>query len=147
MLASDALAAFRQRHYGGTTATDAKILRVKIGVVTLWLPNPGHLVAHDLHHVLLEAAPDLRGEAQVGVFELRTGTPTVYIWLLCAAAVLLGLFLCPREVRRWWRGYRGKHTLYRHPHLDALLESDLERARDLAGLSAGRAAIDHSRGD
>lgn len=132
MLAQDALDQFQARYERRTVQHGARWIWVKIGFVTLPIPNPGHLRAHDLHHAMLEAAPTLEGEAHVGVFELRSGCPTLLIGFLCAGAVLLGLFQRPRAVMRWWRAYRGCRNFYRHPELDRILTLELEQVRSMA---------------
>ncbi len=68
---------------------------------------------HDLHHVATGYGTDYVGEAEIGAWELRGGCPTLILWALNGAAVLIGLFLAPRRVVRAWRRAKGQRTLYR----------------------------------
>lgn len=133
MLARDALAAFRARYARRTASQDGNF-SVEIGPLTVPVPNPDHLHEHDLHHVLLGAAPTLEGETHVSVFELRTGCATWLIWFLCVGAVLIGLVQRPRSVWRWWRAYRGCKSLYGHPEFDRLLDLDVDDVRAMVRL-------------
>lgn len=136
MLARQALAAFQATYARRTVSHDARWISVKLGWLTLPVPNPGHLPEHDLHHALLGAPPTLEGEAHVGVFELRSGCATWLIWFLCAGSVLIGLFRRPRAVLGWWRAYRGCTSLYDHPEFDRIVEMDVDAVRALMGLRA-----------
>lgn len=133
MLAREALAAFRAAYGRRTASIDARWIWVKLGFLRIPVPNPGHLLAHDLHHTILGAPPTLAGEAQVGVFELRSGCANALVWFLCAGSVLIGLFQRPRSVLRWWRAYRGCRTLYRHPEIERMLDLDVEVLRERVG--------------
>ena len=134
MLAREALAAFQARYTRRNARPSARWIWVRIGPLKVPVPNPGKLVPHDLHHVLLEAPPTLEGEAHVGVFELRSGCATWLIWFLCAGSVLIGLVQRPRAVVRWWRMYRGCRSLYDHPELERLVGLDVDDLRRFVGL-------------
>lgn len=134
MLAREALAAFQATYARRTVSHDARWISVRLGWLTIPVPNPGHLPEHDLHHALLEAPPTLEGEAHVGVFELRSGCATWLIGFLCAGSVLIGLLRSPRSVLRWWRAYRGCTSLYDHPEFERLLDRDADDVRAIMGV-------------
>ena len=130
MLVRDALAAFVAGF--NTVTPDAPIIWVHLGWLRVPVPNPGHLEAHDLHHIVLGAGPDVAGEVQVGVFELRTGCATWSIFFLDLLALIVGLLWRPRDVLRWWKQYAGCRTLYRRPDLKAMLDWELAELRAFA---------------
>jgi hypothetical protein len=141
VLVRDALARF---HTGReTVSADARFIWVTLGWLRLPVPNPGHLTAHDLHHVALGADPDVVGEIQVGVFELRTGCANWLIFLLDAAALFVGVLSRPRDVLRWWRRYATCRSLYGRADLQSLLLWDLEVLR--AHLGAEGSSSDRVR--
>jgi len=111
----------------------------------IWLPNPGFLPAHDLHHVITGYGTGLVGEAEISAYELRGGCGSPMIFILCIGAIFFGLFVAPRRIWRAWRDSRGAHNLYRSdiPY-ESLLEmrvGDLRESLGLprTGLSAGSA--------
>jgi hypothetical protein len=90
---------------------------VKVGPITFKLPNgPARqkaIAQHDVHHVLTGYATDLRGEAEIGAWELRAGCTNAFLWLINLAAVTAGLFIAPTRIVRAFRAARGARTLYR----------------------------------
>ncbi|MFK7991631.1 MAG: hypothetical protein AB8I08_36780 [Sandaracinaceae bacterium] len=95
---------------------DAPTVAIPIGPLTVHLPNTAgrkKVVGwHDLHHVATGYGTDLVGEAEIGVFELRAGCPSMVGWVYNGMAVALGLVLAPRRVFAAFRAARGKRTLY-----------------------------------
>jgi hypothetical protein len=124
---SDALASFQSG--AGTVKADARFIWVHLGPLRIPVPNPGHLTAHDLHHVALGAPPNVTGEIQVGVFELRSGCANWLIFILDLAALLVGLVSRPRDVLRWWRSYASCRSLYGREDLPTVMQWDLEALR------------------
>jgi hypothetical protein len=103
---------------------------IRLGPVSIPVPHPGRLREHDLHHVALGAATDVRSEAEVSAFELRTGPPSVLIWLLCVASCALGLLLAPRRtVHAWQRARRCRNCYGRDVNLDVLLDLTVDELR------------------
>src|ERR1051325_6036381 len=78
----------------------------------VWLPNPGFLPYHDLHHVATGFQTGLVGEAEISAYELRAGCRSPLIFILCFGAIAGALFVAPRRVARAWRRSRGTRTLY-----------------------------------
>src|SRR5688500_9797161 len=79
-------------------------------------PNPPTrqraIARHDLHHALTGYGTDYAGEAEIGLWELRAGCNTLFLWLINLAAVALGLFIAPRRLLRAWRDAAGARSLY-----------------------------------
>ena len=134
VIVRDALAQLHAQHgydRGGYTAAR---FPVKLGFFTLLLPNPRYLPLHDLHHTALGAPPTFWGEVEVSAFELRSGTPTAFIMLLCVGALFLGAFARPAQVWRWLARYRGARNLYRRTEYETLLALELTELRREMGL-------------
>lgn len=121
---------------GFTTAsyTDPNFV-VGIGPFKLRFPNPGLLPYHDLHHVATGYDSSLLGEAEISVFELRTGSGTPLIFFLCCGSILVGLCLSPRRMWRAWKDSRGGRSLYgtKVPY-DDLLAMNVAALRKTIGL-------------
>jgi hypothetical protein len=80
------------------------------------LPNPPTrqrvIARHDLHHALTGYGTDYIGEAEIGVWELRAGCNTVFLWAINLTAIALGIFLSPRRIWRAWQAAAGQRSLY-----------------------------------
>lgn len=90
------------------------------------LPSPAFqrplLARHDLHHVLTGYGTDLRGEAELGAWELGAGPGHWFVWANNAAALFLGVLAPVRTARAFARGL-GCRSLYRdETPYDRLLE-------------------------
>lgn len=85
---------------------------VYVGRRAVWLPNPGFLPYHDLHHVATGFGTGLVGEAEISAYELRAGCRSPLIYLLCVGSIAGALFVAPRRVIRAWSRARGTRTLY-----------------------------------
>jgi hypothetical protein len=94
---------------------------------------------HDLHHVVTGYQTDLRGEAEIGAWELATGClrwPAATVLNLFALAI--GLVIAPHRMVRAWA--RGRHTrnLYREDGIDHLLPRQVDEVRATHGLAGAR---------
>lgn len=118
------------------------------------LPNPPTrqraMARHDLHHALTGYGTDYIGEAEIGIWELRAGCNTAFLWFINLAAVAMGVFLSPARILRAWRAAAGARSLYLDAReVDALLDlklGDLRLQRGIpregiAGEHAGKAAF------
>lgn len=112
MKVADALAAFRQERGQSEARNRERLFRVRLGPVSVPIPNPGQLHWHDIHHVVLGYDTDLVGEMEISAFELRTTPRTVIVFLLCLAGVAAGLLWAPRRTLAAWRRARGWRNLY-----------------------------------
>jgi hypothetical protein len=128
MTVAAALGGFFAAHGPLRDGYRSRRFRVRVGPLTLGFPNPGKLPLHDLHHVALGVAPSFWGEVEVSAFELRSGSPSALITLLCVGALVLGGLVAPRRVLGWWRRYAGCRNLYREPY-EPLLALELDELR------------------
>lgn len=136
-----ARAAYYERNHFGADGGDAlEWVPIKVLGLTLKIPNSdGRRRAvriHDLHHVVTGYQTDLRGEAEIGAWELASGC------LRMPAAVVLNLFalgigivLAPGRMIKAWA--RGRHTrnLYGEDGVDHLLPRRVTEIRATLGLS------------
>jgi hypothetical protein len=126
-------------------AMTAKTLQMKVFGMTLDMPNPPFqralLARHDLHHVLTGYGTDLRGEAEMGAWEIAAAPwlrprafgrlvpadevrelteiipvprwliGAVFVWSNNVGALFLGLLAPIRTIRAFARGLRCR-SLY-----------------------------------
>jgi len=78
----------------------------------VYLPNPGFLPFHDLHHVVTGYGTGLIGEAEISAFELRAGCRSLMIHILCFGSIFLAMFVSPRRIVRAWKNAKGTRSLY-----------------------------------
>lgn len=94
-------------------------VEVRVGRVPFWFPNTRarrySVKFHDLHHVLTGYPTSLRGETEIGAWEVSTGLGRHYIgWLLDLMGFAFGLFINPRGVyRAFVRGRRTRNLFAR----------------------------------
>ena len=101
----------------------------------VWLPNPGFLPTHDLHHVLTGYGTGLLGEAELSAYELRGGCGSMMIFVLCVGAITFGMFVAPKRIWQAWRQSRGTRNLYfsKMPY-ETMLEMSVGDLRQQLGL-------------
>ena len=112
MKVGDALQAFRAQRGQTEPRNRERLFWVRIGPVSIPIPNPGQLHWHDLHHVALGYDTDLTGEMEISAFELRTTPRTTIVFLLCMAGTAAGLIWAPRRTLAAWRRAKGCRNLY-----------------------------------
>lgn len=101
----------------------------------IWLPNPGFLPVHDLHHVVTGYGTGLVGEAEISAYELRGGCGSLMIYILCFGAIFFGLFVAPKRIWKAWSDSRGAKNLYRtHIPYDSLLDLSIGDLRQQLGV-------------
>ena len=118
-------------------------IRVKLGPIPITFYNVGSrrraVPFHDLHHVLTGYGTDVRGEAQMGAWELAATFPDRGLtywagWMLNAFMVALGLVIAPRLVVRAFRRGRRCSSVYRLGWSEALLDMDVDEVKRRVGL-------------
>jgi hypothetical protein len=137
-----ARAAYYERNDFGADGGDSlDWVPIKVLGLTLKIPNTeGRRRAvriHDLHHVVTGYETDLRGEAEIGAWELASGClrwPAATV--LNFFALAMGLAIAPRRMFRAWA--RGRHTrnLYSENGVDHLLPREVREVRTTLGLDA-----------
>jgi hypothetical protein len=130
---------FEVNQFGPNGGYDAAWVKVKAGPISVSIPNTkGRVRAvryHDLHHILAGYDTDLRGEAEIGAWEIGSGCADHYAaWVLNLGAMSFGVFLIPR--RTWHAFLRGRKSknLYRETFDEALLERTVGEMRAQLGL-------------
>ncbi|HEX8249321.1 MAG TPA: Coq4 family protein [Pyrinomonadaceae bacterium] len=105
---------------------------------TVYIPNPGFLHFHDLHHVVTGYGTGLVGEAEISAYELRGGYYSTMILVLCLGAILIGIFISPKRIWRAWKRAKGAKTLY-HTEIpyEKLLEMRVADLRAHLGVERG----------
>ena len=131
---AEALARYHADNGFAGDAMHAETLQVSLfGLPSVDMPNPRfqrHLLArHDLHHVLTGYGTDLRGEAEMGAYELGAGSLHWFVWVNNLGALALGV-LCPlRTARALLRGLRARSLYLDETPYDSLLEMPLPTLR------------------
>jgi hypothetical protein len=90
----------------------AKKFPIYVWKWAVYIPNPGLLHFHDLHHVVTGYGTGWIGEAEISAYELRGGCHSAIIFILCVGALLGGIFVAPKRIRRAWKQAKGTKTLY-----------------------------------
>jgi len=108
---------------------------IYVGKRPIYLPNPGYLPWHDLHHVATGYKTGLVGEAEISAYELRTGCRSFFIVILCVGAILIALLVAPQRVLRAWKVAKGTRNLYRRDvSYDSLLDMTVDELRQMLGI-------------
>jgi hypothetical protein len=113
----------------------ARRFPIYVGRWPIWLPNPGYLPWHDLHHAITGYRTGLIGEAEISAYELRGGSGSLMVFILCIGAIVIASFVAPRRIWRAWQQAKGAQTLYHTtvPY-ETLLEMTVPDLRQLLGL-------------
>ena len=113
----------------------ARRFPIYVGKWPVYVPNPGYLPWHDLHHVVTGYRTGLIGEAEISAYELRAGCGSIMVFVLCVGAILITMFVAPRRLWRAWKQAKGAHSLY-HTKLpyETLLEMNVADLRESLGL-------------
>lgn len=131
---------FVDNGFSDATYGDAWV-KIKLGPIPFAFPNtPSRKRAiplHDLHHVATGYATTLRGEAEIGAWEIAGGcTDHWAAWMLNASGLAYGLVLAPRRVYRAFIRGRHSRTLYHTGWDNELLELSVGELRRRLGVSA-----------
>ena len=117
---------------------DLKYFQIKVGPVSIPFPNTkGRLKAvrlHDVHHIVTEYEATLRGEAEIGAWEIASGCGKYYAaWLLNFGSLFYGIFFFPRYIfKAFLRGRSCITNLYHQiPYDDILLNKTVGELRGL----------------
>lgn len=137
----DALQLYFSRHHFVNGGYDLKWFRIKVGSVFIPLPNTKDRIAavkiHDIHHVLTEYTATLRGEAEIGAWEIASGCGKYYVaWLLNFGSFFYGLFFFPAPLlKAFLLGRKCKTNFYHNvSYDDLLLNRTVGELRNMLGL-------------
>jgi hypothetical protein len=99
---------------------DDKTFTIKFwGPLQLTFPNITARVdavkLHDIHHICTQFEANLRGEAEIGAWELAAGCGKYYAaWFLNAGSFAYGAFIWPGKIYRAFMWGRRSDSLYHH---------------------------------
>lgn len=130
---AEGLAAYHRANGFAGDAMTEDTLQLKVFGEVVHIPNPRFqrplLARHDLHHVLTGYGTDLRGEAEMGAWELAAGPGHWFVWLNNLGALALGV-LCPlRTARAFARGLRARSLYHDETDYDELLATPVDDVR------------------
>ena len=134
---------YERNHFGADGGDSLEWVPVKVLGLTFKIPNTdGRRRAvriHDLHHVLTGYQTDLRGEAEIGAWELASGCirwPAAQV--LNTMALVMGMVIAPRRMLRAWARGRATKNLYTQDTVEPLLPRTVGEMRGELGLEAAR---------
>ncbi len=111
----DALPVYFSKYHFENGGYDLKWFKIKFGPVYIPLPNTkGRIAAvkiHDIHHLLTEYKANIKGEVQIGAWELASGCGRyVAAWVLNFGSISLGLLMHQRTMYRAFMDGRAVRT-------------------------------------
>jgi len=125
---------FAENDFGLESYT-ARHFPIYVGKRPIYVPNPGFLPWHDLHHVVTGYPTGLVGEAEISAYELRAGCRSVMVFILCIGAIAIATFVAPRRIWRAWTRARGARNLYgKEVPYETLLEMTVGDLRESLGI-------------
>jgi hypothetical protein len=149
MTVREAREAYFAKNGFSTAAYEDPWVRVRLGPIPITFPNvPSRRRAirfHDIHHVVTGYQTDVRGEAEIGAWEIAAtfgdrGREFFAAWILNSFMFMLGLVIAPRRVYRAFVRGRGCTSLYRLGWSEGLLDRDTEGLRHELGADRSRTA-------
>lgn len=132
---------YRANGFGEDGGESLVWVPLKIWRFTIKIPNSNArrraLRVHDLHHIVTGYNTDLRGEAEIGAWEIASGCLRVPVaFLLNVFALAIGVVIAPGRVLAAWARGRATKNLYEHVTVDTLLPEDVATVRARLGLDA-----------
>jgi len=159
----EALAQYHRRNGFKGDSNYSETIQIRVNGEIADLPNfrfqRGLLARHDLHHVLTGYGTDLRGEAEMGAWEIGAGSlrwkttshvprpdsgpehfalggiALLYMALNNVGALCLGVIAPWRTLRAFVRGLRSRSLYGDDTPYEAILSSDLDALRRKLGLA------------
>ena len=138
----DALQIYFSKYHFVNGGYDLKWFKIKVGPIYIPFPNTKARVdavkIHDIHHLLTEYPATLKGEAQIGAWEIASGCDKYYAaWILNFGSLLYGIFFFPKAVfNAFTSGRKCKTNLYHNVIYDEhLLNQTIGTLRDYVGIN------------
>lgn len=123
----DALQLYFSKYHFVDGGYHLKWFKIKMGPLYIPLPNTKARIAavklHDIHHIITGYEANLKGEAEIGAWEIASGCGKYYIaWLLNAGAFFYGMFFFPVALfRAFMRGRLAQTNFYYNTTYDEAL--------------------------
>lgn len=134
----EALQLYFSKYHFANGGYDLKWFKIKMSPVFIPLPNTKARIKavkfHDIHHLLTGYPATLKGEAEIGAWEIASGCGKYYVaWFLNFGSLLYGMFFFPRSVyNAFMRGSKCKTNLYHNVRYDDhLLNQTVGELRNL----------------
>jgi hypothetical protein len=144
LLVKDALQSYFSQYHFENGGYDLQYFKIKLGPVFLSFPNTKARIAavkiHDIHHLVTEYKATLRGEAEIGAWEIASGCGKHGIaWFLNSGSFFYGLFFFPRAVfTAFMSGRKVRTNLYKNIVYDEnLLSRTVGSLREYVGINSG----------
>ena len=147
LILKEALQIYFSRYHFENGGYDLNWFKIKIGAVFLPLPNIKARVEavkiHDIHHILTEYTATLKGEAEIGAWELASGCGKYWAaWLLNLGSFFYGLLFFPGAL--WNAFIKGRHVnqnlYYNKCYDETLLNKKVGQLRHLVGTNIHKEA-------
>jgi len=142
MIVRDALQLYFSKYHFENGGYHLKWFKIKIGPLFIPLPNTKARVEavklHDLHHIATEYPATLKGEAEIGGWEIASGCGKYYAaWILNTGSFFLGLLFFPKALfRAFMKGRNSRPNLYQNTtYDDQLLNKTVGELRANLGLN------------
>jgi len=142
LVLKDALQLYFSKYHFENGGYDWKWFKIKLGPIFIPLPNIKARVdavkIHDIHHIMNEYRATLKGEAEIGAWELAAGCGKYWVaWILNAGSFLYGMFFFPRVLfNAFMKGRRCNSSFYYDTkYNDALLNKTVGELRTICGVN------------
>jgi hypothetical protein len=142
MPVKDALQLYFSKYHFADGGYNLKWFKIKIGPIYIPLPNTkGRIAAvkiHDIHHLLTEYKANLRGEAQIGGWELASGCGKhIEAWALNFGSFSYGIIFFPRALFKAFLNGRAMtaNLYYNITYNEALLNKTVGDLRAYTGVA------------
>lgn len=142
LILKDALQIYFSKYHFENGGYHLKWFKIKIGLVFIPLPNVKARVEavkiHDIHHILTEYTATLKGEAEIGAWELASGCGKYWAaWLLNLGSFFYGLFFFPRSLLKAFLTGRQitKNLYYNTIYNERLLNKKVGELRQVVGVN------------
>jgi hypothetical protein len=114
----DALQIYFDKYHFKDGGYEDKYFKIALGPVYIPVPNTKSRIAavkiHDIHHILTGYPAVLKGEAEIGAWEIASGCGKYYVaWFLNFGSFFYGMFFFPHPLfKAFMRGRTSKTSLY-----------------------------------
>ncbi len=142
LILKDALQIYFSKYHFENGGYHLKWFKIKVGAVFIPLLNIKARVdavkIHDIHHILTEYKATLKGEAEIGAWEIASGCGRYYVaWLLNFGSFFYGLFFFPKALLHAFLKGRQvlKNLYYNTPYDEKLLNKKVGDLRDIVGVN------------
>ena len=148
----DALQIYFSKYHFADGGYNLKWFKIKLGPIFIPLPNTkGRIAAvkiHDIHHLLTQYKANLKGEAEIGAWELASGCGKyIEAWVLNLGSFSYGLIFFPKALFNAFLFGRAMATnlYYSIIYDETLLNKTVGELRDYVGVNKHRnnSAKDH----